>query len=151
MLVNIHSGGYTTSGADEYPWGPIVDASRGSIIAVSTQYRLGGYRFLSGSEVRENRQANAGFLDQRAALEWVQRNIRSFGGDPSKVTILEGSAGGGSGKTLDTCTWKISHLFKFLVMDQMIMYGGVASPPFRAAISEYPWWQPCVNTCTACK
>jgi hypothetical protein len=29
-------------------------------------------------------------------------------------------------------------------MDQMIMYGGVASPPFRAVISEYPWWQPYV-------
>ena len=100
MLVNIHGGGYTTGGADEYPWGPIVDASGGSIIAVSTQYRLGAYGFLSGSEVRENGQANAGLLDQRAALEWVQRNIRSFGGVPSKVTILGGSAGGGSGKTL---------------------------------------------------
>lgn len=109
VLVNIHGGGYTTGGADEYPWGPIVDASRGSIIAVSTQYRLGGYRFLSGSEVREHGQANAGFLDQRAALECVQPNIRSFGGDPSKVSILGGSAGGGPCKTLDTCTWKISH------------------------------------------
>jgi len=88
VLVNIHGGGYTTGGADEYLWGPIVDASGGSIIAVSTQYRLGAYGFLSGSEVRENGQANAGLLDQRTALEWVQRNIRSFGGDPSKVTIL---------------------------------------------------------------
>ena len=35
-----------------------------------------------------------------------------------------------------------------VVMDQMIMYGGVASPPFRAAVSEYPWWQPCVDTWT---
>jgi len=109
VLVNIHGGGYTTGGADEYPWGPIVDASGGSIIAVSTQYRLGAYGFLSGSEVRENGQANAGLLDQRAALEWVQRNIRSFGGDPSKVTILGGSAGGGSGKTLYARRWIASH------------------------------------------
>jgi carboxylesterase type B len=103
VLVNIHGGGYTTGGADEYPWGPIVDASGGSIIAVSTQYRLGAYGFLSGSEVRENGQANAGLLDQRAALEWVQRNIRAFGGDPSKVTVFGGSAGGGSGKMLYSC------------------------------------------------
>lgn len=82
MLVNIHGGGYTTGGAGEYPWGPIVDASGGSIIAVSTRYRLGAYGFLSGSEVRENGPANAGLLNQRAALEWVQRNTRSFGGDP---------------------------------------------------------------------
>jgi hypothetical protein len=35
-------------------------------------------------------------------------------------------------------------LIDLAVMDQMIMYGGVASPPFRAVISEYPWWQPYV-------
>lgn len=71
VLVNIHGGGYTTGDADEYPWGPIVDASGGSIIVVSTQYRLGAYGFLSGSEICENGQANAGLLDQRAVLEWV--------------------------------------------------------------------------------
>lgn len=72
----------------------------GEFIFVSTQYRLGAYGFLSSAEVRENGQANAGLLDQRSALQWVQRNIRAFGGDPAQVTIIGGSAGGGSGGLL---------------------------------------------------
>lgn len=42
-------------------------------------------------------------------------------------------------------------LTSFSVMDQMILYGGVASPPFRAVISEFPWWQPYVDMHAACK
>lgn len=100
VLVNIHGGGYTQGSAYGNAWQAMVNASGGSMIYVSTQYRLGAYGFLSSSEVRENGQANAGLLDQRSALDWVQRNIRSFGGDPSKVTIIGGSAGGGSGQFL---------------------------------------------------
>lgn len=98
VLVNIHGGGYTQGNAYQNAWQALVNASGGSFIYVSTQYRLGAYGFLSSAEVRENGQANAGLLDQRSSLEWVQRNIRAFGGDPAKVTIIGGSAGGGSGK-----------------------------------------------------
>ena len=49
------------------------------MIYVSMQYRLGMWGFLSGSEVAQNGVLNAGLLDQRAALEWIQRNIRAFG------------------------------------------------------------------------
>jgi len=73
----------------------LVKQSQG-IIYVEIQYRLAAFGFLSSSEVRENGNANAGLLDMRLALEWVQRNIRPFGGDPSKVTIIGGSAGGGA-------------------------------------------------------
>lgn len=100
VLVNIHGGGYTEGNAAGNAWQALVDASGGEFIFVSTQYRLGAYGFLSSAEVRENGQANAGLLDQRSALQWVQRNIRAFGGDPAQVTIIGGSAGGGSGGLL---------------------------------------------------
>lgn len=105
----------------------IVNASAGNLIYVQIQYRLGAFGFLSSAEIQNNGVANAGLLDQRAAIQWVQRNIRAFGGDPSKITINGGSAGGGS------------------VSNQLILYGGETNPPFRAAIAEYPWWQPFHN------
>jgi carboxylesterase type B len=123
VLVQIHGGGYDQGNSQSNPGYMMVNQSMGNLIYVSIQYRLAAFGFLSSNEIRENGAANAGLLDQRAALGWVQRNIRAFGGDPSKVTIIGGSAGGGS------------------VMDQLILYGGASNPPFRAAISEYPWWQ----------
>lgn len=94
---------------------------------MSIQYRLGVFGFLGGSTIADNGARNAGLLDQRSALEWIQRNIRAFGGDPSRVTIIGGSAGGGS------------------VSFQLIAGGAYDTPPFSAAIAEYPWWQPFAN------
>lgn len=87
MLFQIHGGGYTQGDAQSYPGDAIVNASNGNLIYVSIQYRLGLFGFLSGAEIAQNGVLNSGLLDQRAALDWVQRNIRPFGGDPSKVTV----------------------------------------------------------------
>lgn len=94
-----------------------VSASNGSVIYVQIQYRLGALGFLSSQELKENGTANAGLLDQRLALQWVQKYISFFGGDPTKVTIWGGSAGGSS------------------VVAQLMLGGGEANPPFRAAIA----------------
>ncbi|PSR78386.1 Alpha/Beta hydrolase protein [Coniella lustricola] len=130
VVVQIHGGGYTTGSALSYPGDSLVHASSGGIIYVAMQYRLGVYGFLAGAEVAENGVQNAGLYDQRLALDWVQRHVAAFGGDPAKVTIWGGSAGGGS------------------VTYQLMAGGGAGTPPFRAAIPEYPWWQPLLNKST---
>ncbi|MDQ0614471.1 para-nitrobenzyl esterase [Microbacterium sp. W4I4] len=95
VLFWLHGGGFT-SGAplDEQLDGTTLN--RAGIVLVSASYRLGfeGFGHLDG--VTENR----GVLDWLSALEWVQRSIRSFGGDPGRVTVGGHSAGGGAALTL---------------------------------------------------
>ncbi|TXT05077.1 hypothetical protein VHUM_03897 [Vanrija humicola] len=62
-------------------------------IFVAVNYRVGGFGFLPGKEIKAAGAANLGHLDQRMGLEWTADNIAAFGGDPSKVTIWGESAG----------------------------------------------------------
>lgn len=97
VFVWIHGGALTSgSGAD-----PLYDGSalaKRGIVVVSLNYRLGalGYLALPGlsAENADHVSGNYGLLDQIAALEWVKRNIGSFGGDGGNVTIAGESAGG---------------------------------------------------------
>jgi para-nitrobenzyl esterase len=96
VIVWIHGGGWT-NGSASMPlyWGDRL-AAKGAIV-VTVAYRLGPFGFLAHPELtRESgREAsgNYGFMDQIAALQWVQRNIAAFGGDPKRVTIAGQSAG----------------------------------------------------------
>lgn len=73
------------------------DGTATGIIFVTINYRLGALGFLSGPEMMlEGGELNAGLLDQRFALEWVQEHIGLFGGDKNRVTVMGESAGGGS-------------------------------------------------------
>ena len=81
----IHGGGFTLGSGSEplYDGAPL--ATRGDIVVVTIHYRLGalGYLYLGGHGGDAwGATANAGQLDQIAALEWVRDNIAAFGGDP---------------------------------------------------------------------
>lgn len=80
------------------------------MIGVSINYRVSAFGFLAGSEVLEAGIANNGFRDQRLALQWINENINSFGGDPTKVTIWGESSGAES------------------VSAQVLAYNGEGSP-----------------------
>ncbi|CAE6518772.1 unnamed protein product [Rhizoctonia solani] len=63
------------------------------VIYVSINYRTGIYGFPPGQEAAAYGALNLGLKDQRLALEWIQKNIGYFGGDPTKVTLFGNSAG----------------------------------------------------------
>jgi len=93
VMVWIPGGMLMRGAASLYPLDAI---ARQGVIAVSLNYRMGRFGFFAhpalALEAPDDVRGNYGFMDQRAALQWVQRNIAAFGGDPTKVTI----AGGGS-------------------------------------------------------
>jgi len=103
VLVEIHGGGYTQGSAQSPRPDSIMWRANGSFVWVSIQYRLGMFGFLAGRDIYDNGDLNVGLLDQRAGLEWVQRHIAAFGGDPTKVTITGSSAGGGNFPPLTCC------------------------------------------------
>ena len=94
VLVFIHGGGFIIGAGAQYPGDDL--ARRGDAVVVTLNYRLGFLGFNGFAELfagDERFVANAGLLDQRLALQWVQDNIAAFGGDPHDVTIAGESAG----------------------------------------------------------
>jgi para-nitrobenzyl esterase len=97
VLVWIHGGGFFAGFGGEERHNGVPLARKGAVV-VTLNYRLGPFGFLAhpalAAESPHHAAGNYGLLDQIAALQWVQRNIARFGGDPSRVTIFGESAGG---------------------------------------------------------
>ena len=102
VMVWIHGGSFT-GGSGSTPWydGTTL-ASRGDVVVVTINYRLGalGFLWLGDLDDRFRSSGMNGILDQAAALAWVRDNIAAFGGDPDNVTIFGESAGAMSVSTL---------------------------------------------------
>ncbi|XP_007649705.1 liver carboxylesterase-like isoform X2 [Cricetulus griseus] len=119
VMVWIHGGGLVI-GMASMTDGSILAATE-DIVMVAIQYRLGILGFFSTGD--EHARGNWGYLDQVAALHWVQQNIASFGGNPGQVTIFGASAGGTSVSSL-----VVSPMSKGL-FHRAIMQSGVALLP----------------------
>jgi len=86
VMVFLHGGAFVVGAGGDSMYDGKSLAAHG-VVVVTVNYRLGPLGFLNG---------NWGIQDQRAALQWVQRNIAAFGGNPADVTIFGESAGGRS-------------------------------------------------------
>ena len=105
VMVWIHGGAFVF-GSGALPDSSSVQFAKQGIILVAFNYRLGRLGFFAfpalGREHPEELHGNYAYMDQIAALKWVQQNITEFGGDPKNVTIFGESAGGVSVHTLLT-------------------------------------------------
>jgi para-nitrobenzyl esterase len=97
VMVWIHGGGFVNGGSSPavYDGAPF---ARDGVVFVSINYRLGRFGFFAHPaltrESSDGMLGNYGYMDQIAALRWVQRNIAAFGGDAKNVTLFGESAGG---------------------------------------------------------
>lgn len=127
VLVFIHGGNNQTSNSQLLKGNML--AKETNAVYVSIQYRLGvlGFNNLPalqrGNKLEES--GNYGLLDQAAALDWVKKNIKQFGGDPENITVSGFSAGGG-----DVLAMLIAPVFKDKFAKMISFSGGltVADP-----------------------
>lgn len=105
VMVWIHGGGYLVGASAQPVYDGQALASRGDVVVVTLNYRLGALGFLDFGflDTTDHRFAtNAGLRDIVAGLEWVRDNIAAFGGDPNDVTVFGQSAGAACITTLMT-------------------------------------------------
>jgi para-nitrobenzyl esterase len=97
VMVWIHGGGFSFGSTAEPVYSGEKLAGKG-VVLVSIAYRVGQLGFLAHPELSAENpnqvSGNYGLLDMIAGLEWIQKNIDAFGGNPNKVTIFGESAGG---------------------------------------------------------
>jgi para-nitrobenzyl esterase len=95
VMVWIHGGSNLNGSGSVYNGAAF---AKSGVVMVTINYRMGAFGFFAHPELtkaaaKDEPLANYGLMDQTAALQWVQKNIASFGGDPGKVTIFGESAG----------------------------------------------------------
>lgn len=102
-------------------------ALRHGVIVVAVNYRLDAFGWLAlkefANESADGSYGNFGLKDQRAGLQWVQRNVGAFGGDRQRVTLFGQSAGGFS-----VCQHLVSPKSDGLFSRAIMMSGGCNGP-----------------------
>jgi len=134
VLVYIYGGGFRSGGSGCAIYDGQTMADKG-VVFVSINYRVGVFGFLAhpelSAEADYGSSGNYGILDMVAALEWVNKNIKHFGGDPENVTIAGQSAGSFAVNFLT-----VSPLAKGLFHKAIAQSGAAfVSSPLRPAMS----------------
>lgn len=97
VMVWIHGGFFSRGSGSLSRFDGTTFAQTKRVLLITINYRLGAFGFLAhpalSSESALHTSGNYGLLDQVAALQWIQKNIRQFGGDPHNITIFGQSAG----------------------------------------------------------
>lgn len=125
VYVFIHGGGLVNGSSNQAGGEKIVRET--NAVVVSLNYRLGVFGFLGLPGLSGSGEGNYGFLDQQAALRWVQRNAAAFGGDATRVTVGGESAGGFS-----VCGHMVAASSRGLFSAAMMQSGGCPSRPVAA-------------------
>ncbi len=99
VMVYFHGGAYSTGSVTDPRNDGARLAERGDLVVVTVNHRLGALGYLYLPE-RFPDSGNAGQLDLVCALQWIQRNVAQFGGDPGNVTVFGQSGGGAKIATL---------------------------------------------------
>lgn len=130
VLVYFFGGGLMAGDGSEGRYDGESMATKG-IVSVTINYRLTAFGYMAHPELTAespNRASgNYGFLDQHAALKWVQTNIAAFGGDPKRVTIAGESAGSRS-VSIQVLSPLSRGLFAGAIMESGSVVGAVNPP-----------------------
>ena len=131
----IYGGGFNGGSASSPIYAGSELAKKG-VIYVAPNYRLGIMGFLAHPEMTKesgrNASGNWGFLDQVAALQWVQKNIAAYGGDPANVTLIGQSAGSMSINNLQASPLAKGLFTRVIGMSGSTFRSGVAPQPALA-------------------
>ncbi|KAL7554356.1 hypothetical protein ACHAWF_017798 [Thalassiosira exigua] len=116
VMLWIHGGGFVFGSGNHANFNGANLAGNEDVVVVTINYRLNVFGFLSSTGSNHTTGGMNGILDQIKALEWVQKHISSFGGDPDRVTIFGESAGAISACLLSV-TPQAGGLFRRAIME----------------------------------
>ena len=124
VMVYLHGGGMATGAGSEDKYNGQALAINQNVIVVTLNYRLGFLGLLSLTELtgEAGHSGNYSFLDQNMALQWINKNIKSFGGDPERVTLF-GESAGANGTCFHMASPLSRDLFNNAILQSQGLYG----------------------------
>ncbi|KAJ6462098.1 sterol esterase, partial [Mycena sanguinolenta] len=147
-FAQVSSGGFAVGSPFDLDMRPTVEYSillGEPVIIVAPNYRLNAFGFLSGKEASAAGITNLGMRDQIFALEWVQKYISAFGGDPDRVVLGGVSAGAISTGVLTQSNKQVSPT---LFRGAFMLSGSPFPAPSQAGGQQYYDSLVAANNCT---